>query len=224
MNAPKRNIVRPQFPSNYLTFIDRDGQTQTLYLLRDGEGDVEETFAIPPVPPAGGFDIRFTSNTLAKNVRTGESKAAVVALQGVAYPLAVSWDFRDEGLKLSLAGGALSGNGTLTIDGSMTDFLTFTVAGTTLPSTMALYQNYPNPFNPVTVIRYHVTQDNILRYNVSLKIYDLLGQLVATLVDEQKAPGEYTVQWDATNAPSGMYMYRLSAGSQTISRKLLLIR
>jgi hypothetical protein len=225
-SSAKRNAARPQMPSNSMTFIDREGHTQTLYFMLDSEGDVKEAFALPPVPPAGSFDIRFTSNSLTENVHTGESKGAVVALQGVAYPLAISWDFRDEGLRLSLAGVALSGKGTLMIDGSATDLLTFTVAGTTVPGTFALHQNFPNPFNPVTVIRYSigVGQSFLTVYPVSLRVYDMLGQIVATLVDEQKAPGEYSAVWDAQSLPSGVYVYRLSSGPQTISRKLLLIR
>jgi hypothetical protein len=226
MSSPKRNASRPQMPPNCMTFIDKEGHTQTLYVMRDAEGDVNEAFALPPLPPAGAFDIRFSTNNLAENVRTGESKRAVVALQGVTCPLAISWDFRDERLRLSLAGNAapLTGNGSLILEGSTTDFLTFSLAGTTAPTTMALHQNYPNPFNPSTVIRYNVGHANNLPDNVTLRIYDLLGQLVATLVDEQKAPGEYSAVWDAQSSPSGVYVYRLSSGSQTISRKLLLIR
>jgi len=102
------------------------------------------------------------------------------------------------------------------------------------PNTFTLYQNYPNPFNPVTVIRYYVgqvslRQDNSLShtnlsYNVTLKVYDLLGQTVATLVDESKSPGEYSVEWDATNVPSGMYVYRLQAGSFSDAKKIMLVK
>jgi hypothetical protein len=96
------------------------------------------------------------------------------------------------------------------------------------PVEFALHQNYPNPFNPATVIRFsvrqHVRQDGILSYNVSLRVYNMLGQLVATLVDEAKAPGEYSVKWDATNVPSGMYVYRLNAGTFTDVKKMILLK
>jgi len=63
-----------------------------------------------------------------------------------------------------------------------------------------------------------------LRQNVSLRVYDLLGQIVATLVDEPKSPGEYSAQWDATNVPSGMYFYRLSAGSFSDVKKMVFLK
>jgi len=88
----------------------------------------------------------------------------------------------------------------------------------------SLVQNYPNPFNPTTMIRYYVAQVNNLRYTVSLKVYDLLGRLVATLVDETKAPGEYSVSWDASQVPSGVYYYRLVTGTYSDSKKMILLR
>jgi len=74
-----------------------------------------------------------------------------------------------------------------------------------VPHTMFLSQNYPNPFNPSTTIRYDLPK----AANVSLKISNTLGQLVATLVDERKEAGYHTVQWIA-GVPSGIYFYRLS--------------
>ncbi len=84
----------------------------------------------------------------------------------------------------------------------------------------ALEQNYPNPFNPSTTIRYELPQ----AVTVSLKIFNALGELVATLVDEHKAAGFYQVQWNALNVPSGIYFYRLHAGEYSETRKLLLIK
>ena len=84
----------------------------------------------------------------------------------------------------------------------------------------ALYQNYPNPFNPATRIPYSVRGLGF----VSLKIFDVLGHEVATLVNEVKAPGSYEVTWNAEGAASGVYFYRLQAGSFNATRKLMLLR
>jgi len=84
----------------------------------------------------------------------------------------------------------------------------------------ALDQNYPNPFNPVTVIRYRLHVES----KVTLKIYDVLGQHVATLIDEVQEPGEQSVQWQASGSPSGVYFYTLRAGDFVESKKLLLLR
>ena len=105
-----------------------------------------------------------------------------------------------------------------------------------IPDHFELSQNYPNPFNPVTVIRYQlparVERSATSLYNVSLKIYDVLGQVVATLVDEVKLPGEYTISWDASAGtagskhalPSGVYFYRLQTPEFAQTKKLILMR
>jgi len=89
-----------------------------------------------------------------------------------------------------------------------------------LPKSFSLEQNYPNPFNPATVIRYSLPANG----RVMLKVYSVLGQEVETLVNEVKVPGSYEVTWDARGFASGVYYYRLQAGSYTATKKLLLIR
>jgi hypothetical protein len=89
-----------------------------------------------------------------------------------------------------------------------------------LPQTFSLAQNYPNPFNPVTNIQFSIVN----RQLTVLKVYDVLGREVATLVNEVKQPGTYTVQWDASRVASGVYLCRLSAGEYTTSRKVMLLR
>ena len=87
-------------------------------------------------------------------------------------------------------------------------------------SVFALEQNYPNPFNPSTVINYSVANSG----KVSLSVYNLLGQKVAQLVNEVKPAGSYNVTWNATASASGMYYYRLEAGDQALTRKMMLIK
>jgi len=88
-----------------------------------------------------------------------------------------------------------------------------------LPMHFNLDQNYPNPFNPTTIINYAVPQSS----NVSIRIFNTLGQEVAELVSEFKAPGYYQVQWNA-NVPSGIYFYRLQAGDFIKTKKLVLLK
>lgn len=94
------------------------------------------------------------------------------------------------------------------------------VDGEPLPAAPVLKQNYPNPFNPTTTVSFVISHASF----VSLRVYDVLGRVVATLVNEVKQPGEYSVRWNAEGAPSGLYFCRLTAGKFTDTKKLLLIK
>ncbi len=83
-----------------------------------------------------------------------------------------------------------------------------------------LYQNYPNPFNPATVISYAVPH----RTNVDIKVYDITGKEVSTLVNEVKDQGIYNVEFNAENLSSGIYFYRISADRFSTVRKMILIK
>ncbi len=88
------------------------------------------------------------------------------------------------------------------------------------PSKFELMQNYPNPFNPATTIKYQIPSYSM----VTIKIYNVLGQEVETLVNEMKNPGNYQIQFNAINLASGSYIYRLQAGSLVQVKKMLLIK
>jgi hypothetical protein len=95
------------------------------------------------------------------------------------------------------------------------------------PSHYSLEQNYPNPFNPATVISYHLPAGQAglpVSSLVTLKVYDLLGREVATLVNEKKDAGRYSVQWDATRFSSGVYFYTLQAGEYRDTKRMLLLK
>ncbi|MTI88088.1 MAG: T9SS type A sorting domain-containing protein [Balneolaceae bacterium] len=89
-----------------------------------------------------------------------------------------------------------------------------------MPTAFKLEQNYPNPFNPTTTIRYSIEQAGA----VSLTIYNMMGQRVATLLEENKSPGIYQVNWDATGMASGVYYYRLQSAGQVDTRRMTLIK
>jgi hypothetical protein len=90
-----------------------------------------------------------------------------------------------------------------------------------------LEQNYPNPFNPDTTIKFFIPKlasSNRAAQNVSLKIYDILGRRVASLVNESKYPGSYEVKFNASNLRSGIYFYELIAGNFTQTKKMILMK
>ena len=83
-----------------------------------------------------------------------------------------------------------------------------------------LSQNYPNPFNPNTTIQYVISK----RSYVTLKIYDVLGNEIYTIVNEEKSPGEYSVNFNATDLSSGIYFYKLKSGNYIAAKKMILLR
>ncbi len=101
----------------------------------------------------------------------------------------------------------------------------FDTAPTAAALKLALHQNHPNPFNPTTTIGFTLDTSG----HVSLRVYDISGRLIRTLVDQQRAPGVFSEEWDGRNsygepAASGIYFYRLTAGNKTLTRKAVLLK
>ena len=89
-----------------------------------------------------------------------------------------------------------------------------------IPTKYELYQNYPNPFNPITNFKFQIVNHGL----VSLKVYDVLGNEIATIINKEIDPGFYNYQWDAGNFASGVYFYRIHAGDYVNTKKLLLLK
>jgi hypothetical protein len=89
-----------------------------------------------------------------------------------------------------------------------------------VPEAFNLSQNYPNPFNPTTTINYRLQFSG----RVTLKVYDLLGNMVATLVNEEKPAGTYSVIFDAGRLSSGIYFFRLQTGNFSATKKMILLK
>ena len=111
------------------------------------------------------------------------------------------------------------------VDGPVITLNVTGVESDEVPSTFKLYQNYPNPFNPSTTIKYAVPKN----VKVTLKIYDLLGREIATLVNDVKSPGVYSVKWNGKTmsgqqVSSGVYFYRLEAGNFVKVNKMILLK
>jgi hypothetical protein len=91
---------------------------------------------------------------------------------------------------------------------------------TTLPREYRLMQNYPNPFNPTTNIAFELAN----RSKVNLKVFDLYGREIVTLLNEYRSAGQHSVQFNATNLSTGVYIYRLAADNQVLTRKMMLLK
>jgi len=102
----------------------------------------------------------------------------------------------------------------------LSDMPTSVLSSAELPEKFSLEQNYPNPFNPSTSISFSIPTSEF----VSLKVFDVLGSEVATLVNEEKPTGSYKIDFNAANLPSGVYLYKLQAGNITETKKLMLLK
>ena len=89
-----------------------------------------------------------------------------------------------------------------------------------LPKDFKLLQNFPNPFNSVTTIKFDIPVNSIVR----LKLYNILGEEVITLVNEEKPTGSYEVEWNTKALPSGIYFYQLQAGSFVETKKMVILK
>ncbi len=95
-----------------------------------------------------------------------------------------------------------------------------TIEVITLPKSVELFQNFPNPYNPTTTINYQLPNNNF----VTLKVYNLLGEEIATLVNGEVEAGVHEVQFDGSKLSSGIYFYKLTAGKFTEIKKMMLIK
>ncbi|HSP86891.1 MAG TPA: T9SS type A sorting domain-containing protein, partial [Ignavibacteriaceae bacterium] len=89
-----------------------------------------------------------------------------------------------------------------------------------IPAEYSLFQNHPNPFNPATTIQYQIPKDGL----VTIKIYDILGTEVKTLVNEQQSIGRYTINFDAGDLASGVYVYRVQINDFIATKKMMLVK
>ena len=138
-----------------------------------------------------------------------------------------NWILQTSGTTKNLFGVSFtdSKNGTIVGDGGTILRVSGIVTGIDdnqikQPNSFILMQNYPNPFNPTTTIQYVISSEQF----VSLKIYDILGKEVATLVNSRKAIGNYKVNFNASNLTSGVYFYRIQAGNFTETKKFILLK
>ena len=199
-----------------IILTDAAGKSYTLYAVK-GEVDLDQ-YEMPPAVPGGMFDIRFSSGRIAEDIN---SSMQSIDMSGITYPLTV----RVEGMDIRLqdmSGRAInqnlkSGQEVVINDATINKLM---ITGELIPTVYALEQNYPNPFNPATTIKYSIAKQS----NVTLKVYDMLGSEIATLVNEEKPAGVYEINFNASNLASGIYFYKIQAGSFVETKKMILLK
>ena len=207
------------FPEDWgrITITDATGINYKLYVVN---GIVNlDNYELPPAPPAGMFDIRFSSGRIEEDIN---SSIKSIDMSGVTYPLTV----RVEGMDIRLMDGSgkmistnlKSGEDVVIIDATVQKLM---VSTQLIPAEYALEQNYPNPFNPNTVIEFSLPED---ASNVTLSIYNALGEKVAELVNTALTAGRYQYQWNAQNVATGMYIYELRTDKFVAVKKMVLMK
>ncbi|RKY99289.1 MAG: hypothetical protein DRQ13_02570, partial [Ignavibacteriae bacterium] len=201
-----------------IIITDNAGISYTLYAV-NGEVDLNK-YELPPAPPSGVFDIRFGSGRIAEDIN---SSIQSILMSGLEYPVKVRVEnmnitLQDEsGTKIN---AELKPGEELAIDNSSINKLLVLSGEIVGPIEYALDQNYPNPFNPATTIKFSVPEAT----NVTLIIYNTLGQKVTELVNTELEAGNYSYQWDAGNVATGMYIYELRTDKFVSVKKMVLMK
>ena len=196
-----------------ITLTDAANKTNTLYLINNNEST--EFYELPPVPFPEIFDLRFSSGRF---VESGFDEKSI-QFQGITYPLTIK--IQNGKLRVRLDNGyenILSEDNQLIIENALINKIF--IQQELLVNEFKLNQNYPNPFNPSTKISW---QSPVTSWQ-TLRVYDVLGNEVATLVNDEKPAGVYEVIFDASGLSSGIYFYRLSTGSFTETKKMILTK
>ena len=199
-----------------IILTDAAGTSYTLYAVQ-GEVDLN-IYELPPAPPAGMFDIRFGSGRIAEDLTSSQS----IELNSVQYPLSV----RVENMTLTLqdpsgvaVNASINPGEEVTINSSINKLIVLS-DGLSIPIEYALEQNYPNPFNPSTTIKFSLPEAT----DVSLNIYNTLGEKIAQIVNSKLEAGRYSYQWDAGNIATGMYIYELRTDNFVSVKKMILLK
>jgi hypothetical protein len=195
---------------------DASGKSYTLYAV-NGQVDLNN-YELPPLPPAGMFDVRFGNGRFAEDLSVGMKS---IEMSGLEYPIIVhvqKIDLRIQDKTGKQVNSSLKSGEEISISSSIQKLL---VSADVLPDKYSLEQNYPNPFNPSTKIEFSITEDG---GNVTLTIYNALGQKVAELVNSKLDAGRYSYNWNADDEATGIYIYELRTDKFVSVKKMILLR
>ena len=198
-----------------IVITDNTGKSFTLYAI-NGKVNLND-LELPPVPPAGMFDVRYGSGRYAEDLNTIQT----IEMSGMEYPVKIRVENTSIRLKEENGNGInlfMKAGEEISISNSLINKLS--VSGETIPVEYSLDQNYPNPFNPTTQIRYSIPKAGL----VTLKVYNTIGEEIVTLVNEQKEAGRYTIQFNSNGFASGVYLYKITSGDFVQTKKMILIK
>lgn len=204
--------------SNKLTIRDNASSEAALYVAAAHAGVNVHRFALPPVPAAGLFDVRFTSGRY-----IDDAQNPVVEIHGAQYPVVLTMDNAAvnytvvDAVSGAVLGSIEKGNGgSIEINDPKT-FAVKLLSTETTGAAFSLEQNVPNPVQGETTVTFGLPQEEV----VSIKLYNMMGQEVATIVNGVVPAGTSSITFDTRNLTSGVYTYTIKAGSFTATRKMV---
>jgi hypothetical protein len=202
-----------------ITFTDSDGYSVNLFATDEILNP--QLFELPPFPPADIFDVRFKSGLIKENLNASR----LIVIKSEDYPISI----RTTGLSITLK---YESNGmTITEEISPGDVITISdekvatvevieKSSGSFPMEYKLFPNYPNPFNPSTTINFTIPNTS----QVILNVYNVLGELISTLVNGELQAGYHGYKFNASKIASGVYYYSLKAGEFSETKKMLLVK
>lgn len=200
-----------------ITITDAANNTATLF-----SGSNENTISadLPPAPPAGIFDARFIGDKAMSNLG---SKRGTISVQSAQFPVTISvgvgsFKVTDVATNGKMLDAVVSAGNPVVLTQSSVQSVYIEQLGTAAEFT--LQQNYPNPFNPATTIRFAIPTSGV----VTLRVYNQLGELVTELVNGELEVGAHSVEFNASNLSSGVYLYELKASGIRQVKKLILCK
>ncbi len=211
---------------------DAAGDERTLFF---GETNVDPTPAMapdmPPLPPAGIFDARFSADRSIVTVTPAGHKEVPLRIQGGAYPLTIAFRTKTGNVhsEILIDGQAvrIDSSRLVSVASPSSKIILHLAGSRAIPAEYSLLQNYPNPFNPSTTIEYQLPTES----RVVLKVYSIIGDLVAILRDDVEPAGYKSAEWTPQGLSSGVYFYRLEAnalrgnsGAFIQQKKMLILR
>jgi len=217
-------IIKSTEEFGKIEISDAMNNNQTLYFNGKLEENINiESYSMPPLPPAGGFDAR-----LAGDYRLTESDEVNIELQASEYPIRIkvtNLNTNESYVLTEIANGVEAAthkiaNGTEIVINNKEVTILKISKEQTVPTTYNLEQNYPNPFNPSTTIKFSIPEAT----NVRLTIYNTIGEKVGELVNTNLEAGWYSYQWDAENLATGIYIYELRTDKFVSVNKMILMK
>jgi photosystem II stability/assembly factor-like uncharacterized protein len=219
VNSNIVNLTKIQPDWGKIILTSSEGNSITL--LAADEQIQSNLFELPPMPPAGIFDVRYSSGKMVEDLSSAKS----ILINSANYPVIIKVEGINIFLKDQINGKLISselksGEQLKITDNRLTSIEVSGQIVSGLPSTFEIFQNYPNPFNPSTKIKFSIPKES----NVNLSIYNVLGELVSTLVNESMKPGNYELEFNGKDLASGVYIYRLEAGNFISNKKMILMK